>query len=55
MALLSRSWPPGHPNDDQGFLVIKPCLIISVAVLYVACLGDKPVGLLPALMHALVK
>jgi hypothetical protein len=36
------------------FLIIKTCLIISVAVLCAACLGDKPMGLLLALMHALV-
>jgi hypothetical protein len=36
-------------------LIIKLCLIFSVAVLCAACLGDKPVGLLPTLTHALVQ
>jgi hypothetical protein len=54
-------WPcyQGHGLLDikmmtNAFLIIKTCLIISVAVLCAACLGDKPVGLLLALMHALV-
>jgi hypothetical protein len=27
MALSSRSWPPGHPSDDQSLFIIKLCLI----------------------------
>jgi hypothetical protein len=50
MALSSRSWHPGYPNDDQSLFIIKPCLNNCVVVLYAACLGDKSVGFLPALM-----
>jgi hypothetical protein len=35
--------------------IIKLCLISNVAVLCAACLGDKPIGLLPALMHVVVQ
>jgi hypothetical protein len=54
MALSSRSWPPGHPSDDQSPFIMKLCLINCVAMLCAACLGDKLVSFLPALMCAVV-
>jgi hypothetical protein len=43
----SKWWPKS--------CIIKLCLISSVVVLCAACLGDKPVGLLPALVYAVVQ
>jgi hypothetical protein len=54
MALSSRSWPPGHPSDDQSPFYYQALLDSCVAVLCAACLGDKLVSFLLALMCAVV-